>query len=174
MPASRDGEATKNPANGRRAWSARVGLILGSAAVFMRSRPTRLLVVEDDPEMRSLLAGVLSRDGYEVMQAASGNEAIEALRRSLDVRFLMPDMLVMDVRMPGPSGLHVLKALRAAGWSVPVVLVTGFGSVELHREASGFGPVLVLDKPFDLDDLRAAIISLASARVEGAPPATQL
>jgi two-component system response regulator (stage 0 sporulation protein F) len=127
-------------------------------------------VIEDDPEMRTLLAGVLSRDGYEVAQASSGQEAMAELRRSLDVRLHMPDMLVMDVRMPGPSGLHVLKALRAAGWSVPVVLVTGFGSPDLHREASGFGPVLVLDKPFELDDLRAAIVSLASARVDGAPP----
>ena len=104
---------------------------------------------------RSLLASTLEYAGYEVVQAATGNQLIDQMRRIVaggeDV-----DLLISDVRMPKMSGLLVLKLLRDAEFVMPVILITAFSDIWTRREASDYGAVL-LDKPVQLRTLRRAV-----------------
>ena len=127
-----------------------------------QGRPARVLLAEDDDEMRQMLEAELRADGYEVFAVNDGTEMLEALSEVSRLPFAAPDVIVMDVRMPGYSGLHILAALRAADWTTPVILITAFGDVRLHREAAKLGAV-VFDKPFDVDDLRTALLNLTGS-----------
>jgi CheY-like chemotaxis protein len=121
--------------------------------------PIRVLVAEDDQEMRRLIISALRKDGCEVVQAEDGARFVE----SIVTRLLAPideppiDVIVSDHRMPGFSGLEVLAALRKQHWSTPFVLITAFGDAETHAEAQRLGASAVLNKPFDLDDLRIVV-----------------
>ena len=118
----------------------------------------RILVADDDPEMREMLAEELRASGYEVLLAKDGGQLREMLHgkgiKRIDPE---PDLIVSDIRMPGKSGLEVLEALRTSNWAMPVVLITAFGTPETHAEAKRLGANVILDKPFDLDDLVAAV-----------------
>jgi CheY-like chemotaxis protein len=135
--------------------------------MLLAARPRRILIAEDDREMRHLLASVLSRDGCQVVEAQDGRELLShigsLLLRSPDAIAL--DLIVSDVRMPGRSGLEVLAGLRRADWATPFILITAFGSDEIHREARRLGVAAVFDKPFELDELRASVLRLV-------PPST--
>jgi DNA-binding NtrC family response regulator len=111
----------------------------------------RILVVDDDPEMRALLLDVLSNEGYEVVEAKDGTEAVLALRaRKFDV-------ILMDKNMPGPSGLDLLPGFRrVCPWS-PIIMMTAFGDVPSYMEAVEKGAVEYLFKPFRMEELKAAI-----------------
>ena len=110
-----------------------------------------ILVVDDDPEMRALLLDVLSNEGYEVVEAKDGTEAVLALRaRKFDV-------ILMDKNMPGPSGLDLLPGFRrVCPWS-PIIMMTAFGDVPSYMEAVEKGAVEYLFKPFRMEELKAAI-----------------
>jgi DNA-binding response OmpR family regulator len=121
----------------------------------------RVIIAEDDAAMRRLLASTLRRDGYEVTETANGLQLFEALQRAVCAA-ATPAFIVSDVRMPGGSGLQVLEAMRIAGWSVPVVLITAFGDEDVMCEGARLGAACVLSKPFDMDDLRAVAAVLTS------------
>ncbi len=123
--------------------------------------PLRVLLAEDQPEMRSLLRSALVRDGYEVIEAEDGPSLIRAIISGLlDEHARAPDLIITDVRMPGFTGLEVLARLRREEWSTPVILITAFGDEALHAEAARLGATCVLDKPFEVEDLRAAVRGL--------------
>ena len=126
----------------------------------------RIVVAEDDPDMREMIASVLTDAGYAVITARDGSELIARLhdlakephgRRNLAA-------IIADVRMPSLGGLDVLAALRCAGWQTPVILITAFGDEAIHREARDLGAVQVLDKPFALGSLVALVRRIAPAR----------
>ena len=126
-----------------------------------RREAPRVLVAEDQPEMRALLRRALQRRGYEVADAADGPGLIDAIVRGLlAARAEVPDLIVTDVRMPGFSGLEVLARIRREGWSTPVILITAFGDAELHGDAARLGAARVLNKPFAMEDLIAAVEAL--------------
>ncbi|MGZ3459168.1 MAG: response regulator [Archangium sp.] len=122
----------------------------------MGKRPLRVLLAEDQPEMRALLRGMLAREGYEVAVAADGPGLIQTLISGLseDGGSWIPDLIITDMRMPGFSGLEVLARLRREAWNMPVVLITGFGDDELREQVERLGSARVLDKPFELEQLR--------------------
>jgi DNA-binding NtrC family response regulator len=115
------------------------------------SQSVKVLVVDDDPEMRALLAEELRREGYEVVDAGDGGEAVLACRAT---EF---DVILMDKNMPGPSGLDLLPGFRRACPRSRIIMMTAFGDVPSFVEASEKGAVDFLFKPFRIDDLRAAI-----------------
>jgi two-component system, response regulator, stage 0 sporulation protein F len=121
-------------------------------------RERQVLLAEDDAEMRHLMAWALRHDGYDVLEATDGDEAMTLLGtiETKDARLGLPDLIVSDVRMPGYSGLEMLERLRRENAKVPVILVTAFGDWATHAQAERLG-AQVLDKPFDLDDLRALV-----------------
>jgi CheY-like chemotaxis protein len=132
-----------------------------------------VLLADDDLELRSLLSSELQRVGYAVTEVASGTDLLDRLASDL-IESARPqfDLLVSDVRMPGWSGLEVLRGLRRAGLRLPVVLITAFGDPKSHRTADRLGAVL-LDKPFDLDDFRDAVaaeLSQARSATDGRAP----
>lgn len=127
-----------------------------------RTQRRRLLLAEDDAAFRTLLQMALVGDGYDVVAVKDGAELLERLSVSLSSgsandRF---DVVVSDVRMPGWTGLNVLLSMRHEANPPPVVLITAFGDERLHEQAMMAGAVAVLDKPFELDDLRALVSRL--------------
>ena len=124
-------------------------------------RPARILLAEDDAEMRSMLSTALRSDGYEVVEASSGSDLLEEISMLLFRGEAIPaDLIVSDERMPGLLGSEVLAGLRRARWPTPFVLITGFGDDDTHREAFRLGASAVFDKPFDLDELRRTVVEL--------------
>jgi DNA-binding response OmpR family regulator len=124
----------------------------------------RVLLAEDDDEMRALISMRLRRDGYDLVEAESGYALFAALTEVRERESPMPSVIVSDIRMPGINGLAVLRAIREYGWRVPVVLITAFGSEETLNEAARLDASIVMHKPFELDDLRMAIRCLLPPR----------
>ncbi len=134
-----------------------------------------ILLADDDLEMRQLLALVLRGDGYDVQEVADGRELVERLARSLDAGSPEPsyDLLIADLRMPGYGGLDVLSALSCLGSGLPVIMMTAFGDQRTRRTAAALGAIATFDKPFDLNDLRTAVLHALSesSRPRGREPA---
>ena len=107
----------------------------------------RILVVDDDSEMRRLLAEFLRGEGFRVDLAANGQEALRQLCEEIF------DHVVLDKNLPGESGLEMLPLLRALAPGTPVTLITAFGDARTHEQAFSRGAYEVLLKPFNLDDL---------------------
>jgi DNA-binding response OmpR family regulator len=118
-----------------------------------------VLVADDDDEMRALVVETLQADGYRVMEARDGEEVLALLSDSLADRNTLPDVIVADVRMPKLSGLGVLEELRRAQVTLPVLMMTGFVPDSVDVVARRLGAVGVLRKPFDVDDLRTAVMN---------------
>ena len=107
--------------------------------------PARVLIADDVPEVLQLLGDSLREFGYEVMTATTGAEAIDA------VFVFHPDVILVDMKMPGLSGLKVLDVLRRAGMTVPVILI----SAQPPRALEGF--FATIRKPFQLDTVVRAV-----------------
>lgn len=131
---------------------------LSSCFVLPRP-PAQILLAEDDQEMRAMIADQLRDDGHHVIETQNGMQLIRAAYR-FEAAQLPFDLLITDIRMPGWNGLEALDHLRRAGMELPVIVMTAFGDARLHAMARSLGAALVLDKPFDLDDLRAAVARL--------------
>lgn len=119
----------------------------------------RVLLGEDDPDMRRLVAAMLRGDGYRVVEAGDGAEVLEQIEATITGpprdRFRV---VVADIEMPGLTGLDVLAALRCAKWRTPIILITAFGNSDVRAEAEWLGALSLLDKPFRVDALRAAVL----------------
>ncbi len=103
----------------------------------------RILVIEDDPVLSRILARNLARRGVEVQVAASAEAALDLMGG------WQPDLLVLDLELPGRTGWEVVRRLRASGRQIPVVIITG-GPLPMRRIAE-FQPLAVLRKPFPLE-----------------------
>jgi len=112
---------------------------------------TRVLIVDDELIMRESLAGWLERDGHSVHTAASGEEAMELLT---DTRF---DILLVDIKMEGMSGLEVLQSVKESDPDVAVVMITAYGSIPTAIEAMKKGAYDYMLKPFDPNELGVLI-----------------
>jgi|GEM_PF-284435 len=128
-----------------------------------RARPalrvtSRVLLAEDDPEWRHLVARALRGDGYHVTEVPDGGRLLVHLGKTYLVGspYDAFDVVVSDIRMPVMNGLQILERLREARWPTPVILMTAFGSRSVHERAEALGAI-VFDKPLDLDDLRTAV-----------------
>ncbi len=130
--------------------------------IDMRLDDVSVLVVDDDPDTRQLLATVLSLRGASVLTASSASEALRTITRS------PPDVIVSDVGMPGQDGYELMRAVRAQpperGGTIPAVAVTAFGGRE-HRVralAAGFHTYLI--KPVEPSELTWVVKMLAERR----------
>lgn len=120
--------------------------------------------------MRAMLASVLRQKGCEVLEAGNGSELTKALEEVAlgillgDEQAPQLDLIISDINMPGTTGMEVLARMRRAQWQTPVILMTAFGDDRTHEEAERLGVEAVLDKPFPLSDLLAAIDAVPTAR----------
>ena len=115
------------------------------------SRTCRILVVDDEAGIRTLLARVLKKEGYEVDEAEDG---IAGLRCAETGRH---DMLLLDLKMPGKDGLEVMSTLRRAGHEMPILMLTAHSSVETAVQAMKLGAFDYIRKPFDVEELKATV-----------------
>src|SRR5579872_949396 len=107
-----------------------------------------VLLVEDKPELRAMLRKALERAGYTVEEAPDGNAAIDKVRSR---RYLI---VLSDLKLPGHSGIEVLREAKRAESTLPVILVTAYGSVEEAVTAMKEGAFDFIQKPVDLDHLK--------------------
>jgi DNA-binding response OmpR family regulator len=114
----------------------------------------RVLVAEDDPAMRELVAQVLRERGYQVATVSTGSELRSLLSEAGPMEHF--DLIVTDDKMPDGSGLDVIDQLRHDGDSTPVLVVTAFPRDDIRQRAREL-EVRLLAKPFDLDTLRSAV-----------------
>ncbi len=118
-------------------------------------RPT-VLVVDDQVGVRKLLEAALGGEGYTVMTAGNGQEALDRLATSSDV----PSLALVDLRMPVLDGVRTLAALKERYPSLPVVMMTAVGDVDREVEVKRLGAVETIGKPFDLNKVRTLVARL--------------
>lgn len=110
-----------------------------------------VLIVDDEENARHGLAKLLSADGFQVLDAADGQEALDCLQRQA------VDLIISDIRMPGMNGLTFLGILSQSYPQMKVIMITAYGGVESYLEAINLGAIEYLHKPFRLDELKAVI-----------------
>lgn len=127
--------------------------------VTLPTRRQRVLLAEDDEQLRAVIREVLAPLKVDIAEAASGAELLQMLAE--DAPF---DLVVSDVRMPWMTGLQVAISLRGSGDFTPLIVMSAFGSPELRRSVLGLGNAVFLEKPVE-----PAALSEAAARVLRAP-----
>jgi len=110
-----------------------------------------VLVIDDEESIRFFLEKTLGRSGYDVAAAASGEEGLESFRAR------RPDLVITDLKMPGLDGIDVLERVKALAPETPVVMITGFGTIENAVEAMKRGAQDYLTKPFDSRTIRSVV-----------------
>jgi len=126
-------------------------LTLGKSSPAPPTEARRLLVADDDPDIRQLLSDRLTSDGYVVHTAADGREALKAIRSQ---KF---DALIADIKMPEVSGLEVLRKVREEQPSMPVIIITAAEARERALAAVQAGAQAYLLKPFDASQLKQVV-----------------
>ncbi|WP_241154327.1 response regulator [Staphylospora marina] len=112
----------------------------------------KILIVDDQYGIRLLLKEVFSKDDIEVFQASNGKQALEMIRTQ------QPDLILLDMKMPGMDGLELLRRLRRFDVRTKVIMMTAYGELDMVAEAKSLGALTHFTKPFDIEDLRQAVI----------------
>jgi len=117
-----------------------------------------ILLAEDDLEMRKMLAWSLRKEGFNVTECNDGNSLMKRIG-FLDTlgEAKTFDLIISDIRMPGVTGMQVLERTKEYEDFPPIILITAFGDEVTHARAEKHGAAVVIDKPFDIDDLLATI-----------------
>lgn len=123
----------------------------------MQQKPA-VLIVDDQPGIRRLLAEILAEDGHRVLVAANGYEALQ-LARGTPLA-----MVLMDMKMPGLDGLATLRELRHSGERCPVIMMTAYGEVEAMQEAMELGAARYITKPFDINAVKEMVSAVVRER----------
>ncbi|MCE5203134.1 MAG: sigma-54 dependent transcriptional regulator [Coriobacteriales bacterium] len=111
----------------------------------------RVLIADDEKNMRWVLGQALEAEGYEIAEAADGKEALALVSEQ------PPDVMILDHRMPAPDGMEVLRRVRSKGMTFPIIMLTAHGNVASAVEAMRAGADEYLTKPFDLEELKLSI-----------------
>lgn len=118
----------------------------------------RILVVDDEADMRLALTNVLTRNGHQVAEAPEGEAALAQLSRE------RPDLMLLDMRLPGMDGIQILKRVKEIHPDLPVVMVTGYGSVDSAIEVMRLGASHYLAKPFSNKELLESVERILQGR----------
>jgi len=110
-----------------------------------------ILVVDDRPNIREVLSGILSEEGYKVETSPSAEDALKAFNK------ILPDVVVTDLKMPGLNGLQLMKKLHANQPDIPVIVITAYGTVSSAVKAIKEGAYDYLTKPIDYERLKILI-----------------
>jgi DNA-binding NtrC family response regulator len=124
--------------------------------------PARVLIVDDDPEIVQVLREILEREGYLTRSEESGAGAFWAIMQE------MPDVVLLDISMPGMSGVEIMPALRFVKQDVKIIMVSGASDMTLAKQALAYGAFDFLTKPVDVERLREAVRQAVGA-VRGDP-----
>jgi DNA-binding response OmpR family regulator len=122
----------------------------------------RILVADDDPDLREIIRLTLQRDGYDVIEAADGEQAVA---RAIDSA---PSLILLDMMMPGTDGFDTCRRLKSdrRTFSVPVIFISGQGDHRTRAQSMQLGAEDYMDKPFDPRDLcRRVRIAIQRRRI---------
>jgi CheY-like chemotaxis protein len=124
--------------------------------IHMVKTPRTIVVVDDDPEIVGMLSSRLSTRGYNVSTAGDGHSALELCRR------LLPDLVLLDVMMPGKSGWEVARALKTDPLTskVKIIIISAIGEQVNDATSPIYGADAHIDKPFEFDKLERVITKL--------------
>ncbi len=111
----------------------------------------KILIVDDQFGIRILLNEVLQKEGYETYQAANGIQALEVVTKHA------PDLVLLDMKIPGMDGIEILKRMKMIDKDIRVIIMTAYGELDMIQEAKTLGAMTHFAKPFDIDDIRAAV-----------------
>lgn len=98
-----------------------------------------------------LLLEVFSSEGYNTFQAANGKIALEIVKHEA------PDLVLLDMKIPGMDGLEILKHIKAIDSSIKVIMMTAYGELDMIKEATDLGALMHFTKPFDIDEMRIEV-----------------
>jgi two-component system response regulator (stage 0 sporulation protein F) len=131
----------------------RVGQLIGKAQsreVFQLEKK-KVLIVDDQNGIRVLLMEVFSSEGYNTFQASNGKLALEIVKNHA------PDLVLLDMKIPGMDGLEILKHVKAIDRNIKVIMMTAYGELDMIKEATDLGALMHFTKPFDIDEMRIAV-----------------
>ncbi|MDQ6420251.1 response regulator [Paenibacillus sp. LHD-117] len=111
----------------------------------------KVLIVDDQNGIRVLLLEVFSSEGYNTFQAANGKLALEIVRRE------SPDLVLLDMKIPGMDGLEILKHIKTIDSTIKVIMMTAYGELDMIKEATDLGALMHFTKPFDIDEMRMEV-----------------
>ncbi|MBU0549228.1 MAG: response regulator, partial [Candidatus Omnitrophica bacterium] len=120
----------------------------------------KILIVDDDPAVSSLISDFLAKKGFSVISASSGEEGLEKFKKE------KPILILLDMKLPGMDGIMTLSRIREVDKNIGVIMITGVKDQEVFEEAKKLGAYEYIVKPFDLDYLETCVlvrISLVSA-----------
>jgi CheY-like chemotaxis protein len=135
-------------------------IIPSGVAMHSEDRLPRVVIAEDDEDMRDVLCELVSGLGVEVASASSGGDLIVLLTDDSPV-----DLLITDVRMPWMTGFQVAVSARNSGLGIPIIIVTAFPDDALRAQVDRLGSAVLLAKPFRPEEL----LSLVRARLPASP-----
>lgn len=133
-----DGISTVDPVGYEEVWSALHG--------------KKLLIVDDQYGIRLLLKEVFAKDDLQTFQASNGKQALEVIQQE------HPDLILLDMKMPGMDGIELLRRLRKLGLSAKVIMMTAYGELDMVAEATKLGALAHFSKPFDIEELRTEVM----------------
>jgi two-component system, response regulator, stage 0 sporulation protein F len=111
----------------------------------------KVLIVDDQYGIRILLNEVLQKEGYDTYQAANGLQALEIVQENV------PDLILLDMKIPGMDGIEILKRVKALYPDMKVIIMTAYGELDMIQEAMDLGAITHFAKPFDIVDIREAV-----------------
>ena len=111
----------------------------------------KILIVDDQFGIRILLNEVFQKEGYNTFQAANGLQALDIVKKH------DPDLVLLDMKIPGMDGLEILKRMKVIDQDIRVIIMTAYGELDMIQEAKELGAIMHFAKPFDIDDIRAAV-----------------
>ncbi len=113
--------------------------------------PSRILIVDDEEDICRTIAELLENKGYEIFQATSGEDALRLVKEA------RPHLLLLDIRMPGMSGIEILRRVRELDQEVGVIMITAFHDIDIAQEALKLGASDFVTKPLDLTYLETSV-----------------
>lgn len=117
----------------------------------LREMDGKILIVDDQYGIRVLLHEVFQKEGYQTFQAANGFQALDIVNKDC------PDLVVLDMKIPGMDGIEILKRIKSINKDIKVILMTAYGELDMIQEAKDLGALMHFAKPFDIDEIRKVV-----------------
>ncbi|MFC5466469.1 response regulator [Lederbergia graminis] len=119
----------------------------------------KVLIVDDQFGIRVLLNEILQREGYDLYQAANGLQALAITKKQ------SPDLVLLDMKIPGMDGLEILEEMKKINPDIRVIIMTAYGELEMIEASKELGALAHFSKPFDIDEIRRAVKSYLPAKM---------
>ena len=131
---------------------------------------TRVLIIDDEAQIRDMLSQLLNREGYETVEACDGREGVQCFQAA------SMDVIILDMLLPEQNGPEVIRELREVDPAVPIIAISGYdhtGPSDFFSVAETCGAQRMLQKPFHLQELLKAVRDLTQGKDEGADSASR-